>query len=183
MFHISKDTPAYYLTSVTNKRLPVFQKAKMRDLVANAIDEARNSATLFLFAYVIMLDHFHLLLGTNRKPSETLRYVNGITSRRVIDALKERGYQSSLDKLRHAEEANRYRYSLWDHHPNLKLITDEDVFMQKVNYIHQNPVRAGLVDRVEDYRWSSVRCWRKCMIDDEPLLMDLSQIAWKSRKA
>lgn len=183
MFHISKDTPAYYLTSVTNKRLPVFQKAKMKDLVANAIDEARKSANLLLFAYAIMPDHFHLLLGTNRKPSETLRYVNGITSRRVIDDLKKHGYQSSLDKLRHAEETDRYLYSLWDHHPNLKLITDEDVFMQKVNYIHENPVRAGLVAQLEDYRWSSVRCWRKCMTDDEPLLMDLSQIAWKSRKA
>jgi putative transposase len=130
-----------------------------------------------------MPEHLHLLLGTTRKPSEALRYVNGITSRKVIDALKERGHQSSLDKLRHAEEANQYRYSLWDHHPNLKLITDEDVFMQKVNYIHQNPVRAGLVERLEDYRWSSIRCWQKCMTDDEPLLMDTCQIAWKSRKA
>jgi hypothetical protein len=54
MFSISKDTPAYYITSVTNKRLPVFQKAKMKDLVCRALNEARNSAGLLLFAYVIM---------------------------------------------------------------------------------------------------------------------------------
>lgn len=183
MFAISKDTPAYYVTSVTNNRLPVFQKAKMKDLVCRALDEARTSAGLLLFAYVIMPDHFHLLLGTERKPSECLRYVNGISSHRVIEFLKEGGYDSSLEKLRHQQGRNRYRYSLWDHHPNLKSITDEDVFIQKVNYMHQNPVRAGLVEDAKTYRWSSIRCWLKCMEENEPLLMDVSEIRWHSRKA
>jgi hypothetical protein len=52
------------------------------------------------------------------------------------------------------------RHPLWDGHSNVLLITSEAVFMQRVNYIHQNPVRAGLVKRAEDYRWSSARCWR-----------------------
>jgi len=183
MFIISKDTPAYYITSVANNRLPVFQKANMKDLVCEALNEARTSAGLLLFAYVIMSDHFHLLLGTQRKPSESLRYVNGITSHRVIEFLKEGGYGSSLEKLRHQQGRNRYRYSLWDHHPNLKLITDEDVFIQKVSYIHQNPVRSGLVKDAKTYRWSSIRCWLKCMNEDEPLLMNLGEIRWHSRKA
>jgi REP element-mobilizing transposase RayT len=183
MFSISKDTPAYYITSVTNKRLPVFQKANMKDLVCNALNEARTSAGLLLFAYVIMPDHFHVLLGTARKPSECLRYVNGISSHRVIGLLKESGYDSSLEKLSHQQGRNRYRYSLWDHHPNLKSITDEEVFMQKVNYIHQNPVRAGFVQDPKTYRWSSIRCWLRCMNEDEPLLMDLDKIRWHSRKA
>ena len=38
-------------------------------------------------------------------------------------------------------------YSLVDHHSNVMLLTSESVFMQRVNYIHQNPVRAGLVAR------------------------------------
>jgi hypothetical protein len=97
---VSKDTPAYYITSVTNMRLPVFQKANMKD----------------------------------------------------IEFLKKGGYDSSLEKLRHQQGRNRYRYSLWDHHSNLKSITDEDVFIQKVNYIHQNPVRAGLIEDAKTYR-------------------------------
>jgi putative transposase len=183
MFRLSKDSPAYYLTSVTNKRLPVFKTSIIKDVVTKALDETRNSADLLLFAYVVMPDHLHLLLGTDRKPSEALRYVNGITSRRVIDYLKQEGYERSLEKLKHIDKGNRYRYSLWDHHPNLKRVTDEGIFMQKVHYIHQNPVRAGLVERAEDYRWSSIRCWLKCMGEDEPLKMDLDRIAWKSRKA
>ena len=183
MFSISKDTPAYYITSVTNSRLPVFQTSRLKDLVCSAIDEVRTSANLLLFAYVIMPDHFHLLVGTSKKPSEALRYVNGITSRRVINYLKEGGFDRSLQKLRRSEGERQHRYSLWDHHPNLKRITDESVFMQKVHYIHQNPVRAGLVERAEDYLWSSVRCWNKDPRENEPLLMDISSIKWKSRKA
>ena len=49
----------------------------------------------------------------------------------------------------------------------------------RVNYIHQNPVRAGWVERAEDYRRSSVRCWKRWPRDDEPLVPDLGQIVWR----
>ena len=44
--------------------------------------------------------------------------------------------------------------------------------MEKVNYIHQNPVRAGLCERAEDYQWSSARIWKRRPLENEPLLMD-----------
>jgi hypothetical protein len=46
------------------------------------------------------------------------------------------------------------------------------MFMEKLNYIHQNPVRAELVERATDYRWSSARIWQGCPLEDEPLLVD-----------
>lgn len=158
MFRISKDSPVYYLTSVTNNHLPVFQTAKLKDLVCDALKEVRKSAGLLLFAYVILPDHLHALIGSDRKPSEVTRFVNGITGRRVIDFLKEPKYERSLLKLRHAKGARDYQYSLWNHHPNLKLISTEKGLIEKANYIHLNQVRAGLVERAQDYRWSSIRC-------------------------
>jgi hypothetical protein len=53
------------------------------------------------------------------------------------------------------------------------------MFMQKVNYIHLNPVRAGLVERAIDYRWSSARFWNKCPTEDEPLHVDIDKIVWR----
>ncbi len=53
------------------------------------------------------------------------------------------------------------------------------MFMQKVNYIHLNLVRAGLVERAIDYRWSSARIWQGCATDDEPLRVDIDRIAWR----
>jgi len=51
--------------------------------------------------------------------------------------------------------------------------------MQKVNYIHLNPVRAGLVERAIDYRWSSARIWQGCESDNEPLSVDFDRIEWR----
>lgn len=152
MFRISKDSPVHYLTSVANARLPVFQTQKPKELMCRSLNEARASAGFLIFAYVVMPDHIHALTGTTKKPSETLRYVNGIAARRIIDFLKENGFASSLNKLRHAVGEREHKYSLWEHHPNLKLITTENGLMEKANYIHMNPVRAGIVERPEEYR-------------------------------
>ena len=127
-----------------------------------------------------MPDHLHALIGSQRKPSEVSRYVNGISGHRVINYLKEKGFYSSLQKLQRESGNRQHKYSLWDHHPNLKLITTENGLIEKANYIHQNPVRAGLVERAEDYRWSSIRCWQRRPLEDEPLLVDIDQIYWHS---
>ena len=179
MHTISRDTPALYITAVAKDHLPVFRTDVLKIITCNALDEARKSAGFSLYAYVIMLDHLHAITDSNLKPSEILRYVNGIISRRVIDHLKEHGHNASLQKLKHETKERAYRYSLWDHHSNVFSITSEDMLMQKVNYIHQNPVRAGLVEKAEDYRWSSVRWWKGCPLEDEPLKVDIDRIAWR----
>ena len=51
--------------------------------------------------------------------------------------------------------------------------------MEKVNYIHQNPVRAGLAERAVEYRWSSARIWQGCPVEDEPLVVDNDLIYWR----
>ena len=98
----------------------------------------------------------------------------------MLDHLKEHDYQSSLKKLQQEIKARRYQYSLWDHHPNVRLLMTEKMLMERIHYTHQNPVRAGLVERPDDYRWSSVRCWKRNILEDEPLLMDLDRIKWRS---
>ena len=134
-----------------------------------------------IYAYVIMPDHLHVISDSARTSANTLRFINGIVGRRVIDHLKEKNYESSLRKLQQELKPRRYQYSLWDHHPNVRLLLSESMLMQRVHYTHQNPVRAGLVERAEDYRWSSIRCWTGKTLPDEPLLMDLDRIKWRSR--
>ena len=158
MFRISKDSPVHFITSVTRDRLAVFRTTKLKEVMCDALKEARKSANLLIFAYVIMPDHVHALIGSEKKPSEVLRYVNGIGSRRVIDYLKAPGFEESLRKLQRESGHRQHKYSLWDHHPNVKAISTENGLIEKANYIHMNPVRAGLVERSEDYRFSSVRC-------------------------
>jgi putative transposase len=179
MIQITRDKPSYFLTSIAHNRLPIFQTDKIKSIVCRALDEARNSGKILIFAYVIMPDHIHLVTDGNRQISDVLRFTNGISAKRILDFLKENGYESSLEKLRQEEKRKGHKYSVWEHHPNAFRITGEDTLMEKVNYIHQNPVRAGLVENAKDYRFSSFRLWRGNPLNDEPFITDHSQIKWR----
>jgi REP element-mobilizing transposase RayT len=139
---ISPDSPCLSITAVAKDRLPVFRTDAIGALLCAALDEARRSGGFLLFAYVIMPDHLHIITDGARRPSDTLRFTKGIAARRIIQYLKDRSFQSSLEKLRGTKKASRYEYSLWEHDSNVMLLTAESTFTQRVHYIHQNPVRA-----------------------------------------
>jgi REP element-mobilizing transposase RayT len=179
MFQISRDTPAYYPTCVTHNRLPIFQTDKVKEVVCKALDEARKSGGFLIFAYVIMPDHSHLITDNARSTSDTLRFTNGIIAKRVLDYLKENNYESSLEKLRIQVREREHEHSVFQHHSNAFEIYGEDKLMEKVNYIHSNPVRAGFVKLPDDYRFSSSRQWHGKAIDDEPLWTDQKMIRWR----
>jgi putative transposase len=178
-FLISQDSPALYITIVTKNRLPIFQTDQMKEILCRALDEARQSAAFLLFAYVIMLDHTHLLTSRPSTTSDVLRALKGLTARRLIDHLKCNNYVSSLAKLQHQERNRNYKYSLWQSEKNVLPIFSEGMFVEKVNYIHKNPVRAGLVKRPTDYRWSSARIWQREPLENEPLLVDRELVYWR----
>ncbi|CAN5393785.1 transposase [soil metagenome] len=179
MFQISRTTPAYYLTSVTHDRIPVFQSDRIKQIVCDALDEARRSGVIMIFAYVILLDHTHIITDSNRKIKEVLRFLNGVSAKRILDYLKENEFESSLRKLRIQQRGANHKYSVYQHHPNTFEIYGEDTMMQKVNYIHMNPVRAGLVEHPNDYLFSSARLWNRKALTNEPLLTDHLKIKWR----
>ena len=179
MHIISRDAPCYYLTSVAKDRLPVFRSDEIKVITCAALDEARRSGKFALYAYVIMPDHLHVVTDSILSSGRTLQFINGITGRRIIDYLKAHNYAESLQKLRHEIRHRDYRYSLWNHHPDARLLLTENMLMQRVTYTHQNPVRAALASHPAEYRWSSVRCWNKNMLEDEPLIMDIDRIRWR----
>ncbi len=178
-FVISQDSPVLYIIVVTKDRLPVFRRDEMKEVLCRAMDEARKSAGFLLFEYVVMLDHMHLLTSRPSTTSDVLRVLKGITARRIIDYLKDNNHLKSLEKLAHQKRDRNYKYSLWQTERNVLPIFSEAMFMEKLNYIHLNPVRGGLSERPEDYRWSSARIWRSCPLEDEPLLVDKELIRWR----
>jgi REP element-mobilizing transposase RayT len=178
-FLISRDNPAFYLTSVAKDRLRIFRKAEIADLVCRAIDEARRSGGFLIFAYVIMPDHSHLVTDSSRESKDIHRFVNGIVSRRIIDYLKTNNHKESLLKLRIPDREQQWKYSMWQHKPNTRLLWDEQMLWQRIQYTHLNPVRAGLIDHPNDWRWSSARIFHRRPIEDEPLKVDLDKIDWK----
>jgi len=179
MFQISKDSPAYYLTSVARDRLPVFRTRRFAKIACDALNEARKSGEFLILAYVIMLDHIHLVTDSKQKSSDIHRFVNGIIGRRLIDELKQNGPSESLQKLRIEERKNEWKYSLWSHHPDTRLLWNEQMLWQRIQYTHLNPVRAGLVAHPNDWPWSSARIWHGRRSEDEPLEADIDRIKWR----
>ena len=179
MFRISRTTPAYYFTSVAHHRLPIFRTDKVKQILCDAIGEVRSKHGILILAYVIMLDHMHLLVYSKKEMSDTLRLVNGVAARRIIQYLKENGFESSLFKLRGETRERNHKHSVWQHHPDSLEIFGEDTFRQKVEYIHQNPVRAELVNDPLEYRFSSAKLWANGANEDEPLLTDHLEIDWR----
>ena len=92
-------------------------------------------------------------------------------------------HEESLQKLRHEEWKRHHRYSLWGHESNVFSIFSEALLMQKANYVHLNPVRAGLIERAAEYHWSSARYWQGCATDNEPLVADAGRIEWRKAAA
>lgn len=180
-FQISKDSPAFYLTSVAKDRLPIFRTDTIARLTCEAIDEARRSGKFLIFGYMIMPDHSHLVTDGSRESKEIHRFVNGIVSRRLIDYLKENRLEDSLKKLRVEGRSDGWKYSVWQHHPDTRLLWSEQMLWQRIQYTHLNPVRAGLVDHPNDWKWSSARIFNGKRSDDEPLEVDLDRIQWRSR--
>jgi len=144
-----------------------------------AFDEARRSGKFAVYAYVVMPDHVHVVTDSAISPAKTLRFINGISAHRIIEYLKANCFEKALKKLQHALSRKQHKYSVWNHHPDVRLLLTEAMLMQRVTYTHQNPVRANLVSQPLDYRWSSVRCWAGRVLEDEPLIMDLERINWR----
>ena len=65
------------------------------------------------------------------------------------------------------QNSNNHEWQLWQQHNKPLEILSQEMFFQKLNYIHKNPVEAGFVDREEDYIYSSARDFydRKGLID------------------
>jgi hypothetical protein len=110
-----------------------------------------------------------------------LRFLNGISAKRILDHLKANEFAESLAKLSSFEKQRGYKYSVWEHHADTFLVTSEENLLQKVSYVHQNPVKDGLVEHPDEYLYSSSRIWHRRPIENEPLLLDDGEIEWKRR--
>ena len=121
-----------------------------RDIVLDAVQLCRRD--FYLFAYVVMPTHLHLLLAPNGKPLTMV----------MRDIKSRSGF--ALSKFR------RTMGPVWQERYFDNIILRVRSFWEKVEYIHQNPVVAGLAARPEDWKWSSFRCHWK--MDGAPLPTD-----------
>ncbi len=107
---------------------------------------------------MILENHLHLVA---RSPhiGDTIRRFKSYTARRIIDHLQIRNARQLLDLLALFKRVHKARseHQFWEEGSHPQRIETEEVMRQKLDYVHQNPVKRGFVDLPEHWRWSSAR--------------------------
>ena len=155
---INEPNHTHFLTFTVYRRKQLLVSDWSRGLVCTAIDEARTELDYDLWAYVVMPEHVHVLVHPRPKTYD-IGVFNATVKRRVStqvrDRLRELGRDDWIDSLT-VTVGGRKKFRFWQTGGGY----DENLWRQKpilavIDYIHENPVRRGLVDRIEDWRWSS----------------------------
>ncbi len=139
---VEYDGALYHVIQRSNNREKIFGSDSDKKLLIDLVTGCSRKLGFRLFGYVIMDNHYHLLMQTGAIP------LNKIMHR--INYLYSRFYNRSNDRHGHVF-GGRYKAAL---------IQDESYLFAVLRYIHQNPVRAGICRSVSDYAWSSDRAYR-----------------------
>ena len=120
-----------------NNREYIFQDDIAKIFLLKQLKEYNKKFDYNLLAYVIMDNHYHLLIQTFKDPiSDVMFNINNTSGKFIRDNLKRSGH------------VYQGRY-------NSKVVQTNEYFLWLIRYIHRNPVRAKICSNVDDYRWSS----------------------------
>jgi len=149
----------HFLTCSTIEWLPIFSKPELVEIVLNSLQFLQTQQRLTLHSYVIMENHLHLIASAENLSKEMGNF-KSFTARSLVDWLQEHQPQSYwLDRLESAKLRHKtgQRYQLWQEGFHPQMIVSEEMLLQKLEYIHQNPVKRGYVDDSAHWRYSSCR--------------------------
>jgi putative transposase len=137
--------------------LPLLGRAAIRDVFVAALMTSKRRHGFEIFAWVVMPEHVHLMVRPREGAllADGLRSVKTSVAKRVVGRWRELE-APVLDRITTGGGAVRFWQKGGGFDRNVR---DQEEFCREVRYIHENPVRRGLVDRCEDWRWSSVRWW------------------------
>ena len=138
----------YFFTQVTHQRQPVLTQPRLREALRLAIERVRQGHPFSIHGWVLLPDHLHCLWQLPEGDSDYSRRWSMI-KRLTSQAMPELSGSISLSRnLR--RESGLWQRRFWEHR-----IRDEQDYRQHLDYLHWNPVRHALVERVADWPWSS----------------------------
>jgi len=157
-YRIVEPGSCYFATSTIVEWIPLFTRKPYFDIIIESLKFCRKNKGLKIYAYVIMDNHVHLLIS-GEYLSNIIKDFKRHTAKELIKALKVDGKQWVLSqfkfhKLAYKKDSN---YQVWQEGFHPQIIYSDEVLNQKIEYIHNNPVRAGFVEKPEDWLYSSAR--------------------------
>jgi REP element-mobilizing transposase RayT len=158
----------HFITFAVIEWVDVFTRKDYRDIVLESIKYCQAEKGLILYAWCLMSNHVHLVVAAkNNDTSDILRDFKKFTGKKIIKAIQENNKESRrewmLNIFKQAGEANSRNstYQFWRQENHPKELFSSGFTVQKLNYIHNNPVESGIVEKAEDYLYSSARDYER----------------------
>ncbi len=161
----------------------VFTRQVYRDIIIENLEYCQKNKGLEIYGWVIMSNHIHLLVQSNTNNlSSTIRDFKSYTSKKILEEINNcnesrKEWMLKIFKDAAFKHKRNTDYQFWTHENHAEHIYSNNFIEQKIRYIHNNPVVSGIVNRPEEYRYSSAVSYA----DGDGLLnIEKAIIRWKT---
>ena len=174
LFKSEEKNLVHYVTAVTYSRTPVFKDAHCCSLFIDALSETRVKNSFKLIGYVLMPDHIHLLANPiELNITSVVGKLKGRAASRILKSLRANEQLTILKRLQPSRPlSSGQTHAVWLQDFSSIDIWSPKFIRQKLDYIHLNPVRAGLCDHPARWRWSSYQAYLPRQANTVPIEID-----------
>ncbi|HHX08384.1 MAG TPA: transposase [Chloroflexi bacterium] len=163
----------YFVTFTIVDWLPVFINPEATEIVYDSLRFCHANKYLRIHAYVIMPNHVHLLVSDadfeNERLGKTLTEFRKFTGNKLAEYI-DANLSEALSQTTRAKQLNDRIRQVWQPGWHAEALASEQFLMQKLNYIHENPVKKGFVTLPEHWRHSSAGYWINGEIGEIPIV-------------
>ncbi len=152
----------YFISFATVYWLDVFTRPIYKEIFTDSVNYCIKEKGLIVYAWVLMTNHVHMIIGTKQEDMEDiLRDLKKYTSKKIVNAIKENSQESRKDWMLWMFERagkkndNNKHYQFWQQHNKPIELFDNKIIDQKLDYLHNNPVKDGFVRDTTEYSYSS----------------------------
>jgi len=162
-YQISEQEELHYVTFQIVKWIDIFTRQVYRDIVIDSLRFCQQNKSLEIYAFVVMSNNIHLLIRSEiGKLSNTIKEIKSFTAKKILEAVNtesesRREWMLNLFEFSAKQHKRNEKYQVWTHENHAEIIYSNQFMDIKIKYIHENPVRAGIVEKEEDYLYSSAR--------------------------
>jgi putative transposase len=154
----------YFVTCATVQWVDVFTRSIYSDIVVQSLQYCIDQKGLVLHAWVIMPNHLHMVISRRGESSlsDIIRDFKKFTSSKIVEAINSptesrRNWMQWLFKSAGKQNANNTNFQFWQQENHPIELESAKFTRQKIEYIHENPVRAKFVDVAQRYVYSSAK--------------------------
>jgi len=141
----------------------VFIRKEYKDIFLDSIRYCQRNKGLEVYAYCIMSSHVHMIIGRSgdQKLEDIIRDIKKFTSVKIVEAIRNNPHESRRELLvwlferAGKQNSNNTNFQFWQQHNHPIELNTNKMIDQRLEYIHLNPVEAGIVLSPEDYLYSS----------------------------